>query len=56
MAGHLTQTLVAVLVLYYLGRLIVGMVGSRKKDSFIVGSSADQANEAGGTKASPMQA
>ena len=39
-AGHLTQTLVAVLVLYYLGRLVVGMVGRRKKDSFIVGSSA----------------
>jgi NADH-quinone oxidoreductase subunit H len=56
LAGHITQTLIATLVVYYVGRIVVGMIGRRKKDRFIVGSSADQANDVGGTKESPMQA
>ena len=56
LAGHITQAFVAVVVTYFIGRIVFGMFGRRTKDRFVVGSSADQANSAGGTSSSPMQA
>lgn len=55
-AGHVTQALVAVVLTYYFARVVAGLFGTREKVSFIVGSSAEQASEAGGTKTSAMQA
>ena len=55
-AADITQALVAVVMAYFVARLVVGMFGTRKHTKWIVGSSADQASDAGGTKTSPMQA
>jgi NADH-quinone oxidoreductase subunit H len=56
LVGHVTQAIVAVTILYFVFRAVAGMFTRREKDHFVVGSSALQAAEAGGTKASPMQA
>ena len=56
LVGHITQAIVAVTIVYFVFRAIAGMFTRREKDRFVVGSSALQAAEAGGTKATPMQA
>jgi NADH-quinone oxidoreductase subunit H len=55
-AADITQAVVAVVMAYFVARLVVGMFGTRTRRTFIVGSSADQASEAGGTKTTAMQA
>jgi NADH-quinone oxidoreductase subunit H len=56
LAGNITQAVVAVLATYYLARLVLGMIGTRPKDRFVVGSAAEQAKAQGGTQSSAMQA
>jgi NADH-quinone oxidoreductase subunit H len=55
-AGDVTQAILAVGMTYYLIRALVGWFTPSKHKKTIVGSSAMQAEELGGTKATPMQA
>ena len=56
MAADITQAVILIGILYYVVRGIVGFVTPSKHARWIVGSSATQADDAGGTKASPMSA
>jgi NADH-quinone oxidoreductase subunit H len=56
LAADITQLILAIAITYFFVRIVVGFFGRREKLPFIVGSAAAQAAEAGGTKASPMQA
>lgn len=55
-AGHVTQALVAAGATFLIAKAVVGFFGSREKDKRVLGSSAEEAAKAGGTKTAPMQA
>ncbi len=55
-AADVTQALVALTITYFVLRGIIGFIRPSKHTPWVVGSSANQAELAGGSKESPMQA
>jgi NADH-quinone oxidoreductase subunit H len=56
LVADVTQAIVAILITYYVVRGVVGWFRPSKHATWLVGSSANQADGVGGTKETPMQA
>jgi hypothetical protein len=55
-AADVTQAVVAAAITLFFVRLVLGFFQSKPKEKWIVGSSAEIAAAAGGSKTTPMQA
>jgi NADH-quinone oxidoreductase subunit H len=56
LAADITQAVVAVALTFFFARLVIGMVQSKTREKWIVGTSAKYAEAKGGSKTTPMQA
>jgi len=55
-AGDATQAIVAIVLAYLIGSMVIGFFGPIKHLRTLLGSSAETSAKHGGTKSEPMQA
>jgi NADH-quinone oxidoreductase subunit H len=56
LAADVSQAVVAVVLTYFIVRAVVGLLTPVRHKHSVIGSSAEEAEKRGGTKATPMQA